>query len=123
MYWESGSFDAAGNLVVSTPITYLTTSFRRWRDAGRLIPLTTLVSLTRDQFYSSEPTLVYSQAGMLLFYLMQNHQVIMNDLFAALNTRTVTTNDQLIVFLTARTGLTLAQLDAAYIAYAGRFVN
>ena len=121
MYWESGSFDGAGNLVVARPIAYLTTGFRRWYNAGQLLPLTTLVSLPRDQFYSSEPTLVYSQAGMFILYLMQNYPAVMTELFVHLNSRSLTENGQVLTFLTEQTGLSLQQLDAEYVAFSLRY--
>jgi len=130
MYWESGSFDGAGALIVDRPIPYLTVSFRRWHDAGRQIPLSTLLYYRRADFYGyPEPTLVYSEAGMFIFYLMKTYPGVMNDLFVAFKGGSpapyvpglIATNDQLIAFVTARTGQSLAQLDAAYTAYALRF--
>ncbi len=121
MYWESGSFDGASNLVVTTPHPYLTTGFHRWHDAGQLLPLTALVSLPRAQFYARDPTLVYSQAGMFIFYLMQNYPSVMTDLFGRLNSRSLTNNDQVLAFLTGQTGLSLQQLDAAYVAFSLRY--
>src|SRR5262249_45130947 len=66
MYWESGSFDGAGNLIVSTPIPYLKTGFRAAVNGPGLIPLSALTVMSRADFYASEPTRVYSEAGMFI---------------------------------------------------------
>ena len=129
MYWESGAF-AGSSLLVTTPIPYLTVGFRRAHDSGRQIPLSTLMYYRRAAFYGSpDPTVVYSQAGMLIFYLMNAYPAVMGDMFAGFKAGSpsayvpgaIGTNDQLIAFLTSRTGLTLAQLDAAYTAFALRY--
>lgn len=118
MYWESGTFDASGDLVITTPISYLTSNFRRWHSSGQLLPLSGLLTLGRDAFYASDATRVYSQAGMFVLYLMKNHAAAMDELFRRLNDRRILTNGQVLSFLTSATGLSIAQLDAAYVAYA-----
>ena len=129
MYWESGAISAGGALVVDTPISYLTVGFRRAHDFGRQVPLRTLLYYRRAGFYGfSDPTVVYSQAGMLVFYLMKTYPGVMADMFASFKAGSpapyvpgaIATNEQLIAFLTARTGQTVDQLDAAYTAFALR---
>jgi hypothetical protein len=69
MYWESGRFDDSGELVVGTPLPYLREGIRRFQRS--LLPLERLLSMDRSEFYGHpEPVRVYSQSGMLLFYLM-----------------------------------------------------
>lgn len=120
MYYESGSF-VGPTLVVATPHSYLRTHFRRWTNAGRLLPLADLVRLPRDRFYTTEPTLVYSQAGMFYFYLMTQHAAVMSTLVDRLNARTLRDNDAVLAYLTTATGLSLEELDQAYRAYVRQF--
>jgi hypothetical protein len=121
MYWESGVFDHVGQLQVALPLPYLTTHFRQWYNAGQLVPLATLLTMPRLTFYGSEPTKVYSQSGMFVYFLMKNYSAVMAELFNRLNNRTIANNVQVIAFLTGQTGLTVAQMEAAYIAYGLRF--
>ncbi len=117
MFYESGAFTGSA-FAVSRPLSYLTTNFRMHHSRGQLLPLATLVTLPRLEFYGSLPTLVYSQAGMFWFYLEKQHPAVVAELVDRLNNRTLTDNTQVLSYLTQATGMTLAQLDAAYLAYA-----
>jgi hypothetical protein len=120
MFWESGHFDAKGELVVTTPLPYLHDGIRRYR--GSLLPLEQLVGLERREFYGHpEPVRVYAQAGMLVFYLMQRQPTAMDRAFAAINAGSIRTNEQLVSLILAESGLTLAELDRAYVAHALSF--
>src|SRR5439155_22927549 len=82
MYWESGIF-VGSSLVVTTPIPYLTIGFRNAHNSGRQIPLSTLVHYPRAQFLGvPDPTVTYSQVGMLIFYLMRTYPGVTSDIFA-----------------------------------------
>jgi len=117
MFWESGSFSSSGELVVSTPIPYLRDGIRRFLTS--LLPLEQLLNMDRSEFYGHpEPARVYSQVGMLLFYLMHKHPLVMNRAFEGLNRQTVRNNAQLLSLILADSGLTLSELDRAYVAYA-----
>jgi hypothetical protein len=120
MFWESGEFDAAGELVVSRPMPYLRDGIRRFR--ASLLPLERLLTLDRGEFYGHpEPVRVYSQAGMLVLYLMHKQPVAMSRAIAALNARAIRDNEQLVSLIRTETGLTLAELDQAYLEYAFTF--
>ena len=117
MYWESGGFSSAGELIVSEPNAYLRNGISRFRTS--LMPLDRLLYLTRDGFYGhADPVRVYAQSGMLVFYLMENHPAAMSRLFAELNRQGVPDNAQLVARLLSETRLTLPELDRAYVAYA-----
>ena len=118
MYWESGAMEGTA-LVVERPLPYLTQGFRSAHDSGRQVPLNVLLRYRRAEFYGApDATVVYSEAGMLVFYLMKTHPSVMADLFAGLRAGSgVASNDQLLAFLSSRTGQTLEQLDAAYTAF------
>ena len=122
MYYESGSFDASGKLNVTTPIPYIRDSFKRWRSANSLIPLQQLVTMTRDEFYGyAEPTKTYSQAGMLVFYLATQQSSTWTQLIERLNNQTIKNNTELLNFIATSTGMSVAQLEAAYLQYAAQF--
>jgi uncharacterized protein YjdB len=122
MYFESGAFDDAGRLRITTPLPYIRDNFARWRQQNALIPLQQLVTMTRDQFYGyPEPTKTYSQAGMFIFYLVTQQANTWAELLQRLNDQTITTNTQLLDFITTSTGLSTAQLETAYLQYALQF--
>jgi hypothetical protein len=117
MFWESGQFDASGQLVVTTPLPYLRIGIGRFRKS--LLPLEQLLYLDRNEFYGHpEPVRVYSQAGMLLFYLMHKQPQAMRRAFDAINDGSVRDNAQLVSLILAESHLTLDELEQAYVAYA-----
>jgi hypothetical protein len=120
MYYESGSF-VGTDLIIERPHPYLTTNFRRWANAGRLLPLGQLVRLTRDGFYTQEPTLVYSQAGMFYFYLVKQHPRTVAALLAGLNDGTLRHNEDVVALITSSTSLSLEALDQLYRNYVLQF--
>ena len=119
MYWESGSFDAGGTWTVTRPMDYLTSNFGRWHAAGSLIPLQTLLTMSRDQFYGeSDATRPYSQAGMLLYFLFDRYPQVMAELLGAINAQTIKTNAEVISLVTQGTNLSIAELEQAYTQFA-----
>jgi invasion protein IalB len=119
MYWESGSFDAGGTWTVTQPTDYLTSNFGRWHAGGSLIPLQTLLTMSRDQFYGeSDATRPYSQAGMLLYFLFDRYPQFMAELLGAINDQTVKTNADVISRVTQGTNLSIAELEQAYTQFA-----
>jgi hypothetical protein len=120
MYYESGQFEG-DILVMRTPIPYLTNGFRRWHSQGQLVPLEELLNMPRQTFYSSDPTKVYAQAGLLLFYLAQRHEATLNDLIVRLNRRQIDQNRDILTFLMRETGLNFGQLERSYTDYALTF--
>ena len=124
MYWESGVMDDQANLTVTEPLQYLETAFTRFHSEGALIPLEELVNMDRDTFYGhSEPTRVYGQAGMFIFYLMDNHPTLMDSLFAQINQGVVSNNEDLKNFLLDGTSLSWSQLEDSYIQHALSLFN
>ncbi len=83
MYYESGHF-IGDDLVVSEPIDWLKTNFNAWHGKG-LVPLGTLLRMSRNTFYGRDASQVYSQAGMLIFYLFAKHPSTMSELIDGLN--------------------------------------
>jgi hypothetical protein len=117
---ESGTF-VGTDVVIQRPLPYLTTHFRQWSSAGRLLSLAELTHLTRDQFYSRKPTLVYSQAGMFFYYLAKQQPATHSELMQRLNAGTLTDNGEVLALITSSTGLSLDALDQRYRAYALQF--
>lgn len=122
MYWESGSFSAAGTFSVERPLPYLTSNFRRVANANALVPLDTLLQMTRDQFYGdSDPARVYSQAGMVLYYLFKQYPSVAQGLIEQINSSQLSTNAAVINYILQQTGLTAGQLEANVRQYALSF--
>jgi len=117
MYFESGNIDSNGNLVVTTPMYYLTSEFRAHYNAGTLIPLATLVGYNASQFYGSDATQVYSEAGMFICYLTFKQPATMSAVWAGINNGSIANNTELLNVITTTSGMSLAQLDSAYTAY------
>lgn len=115
MYYEDGIF-AGETLVVDRPRGFMVGSFRDAHQRGQLVPLGDLVTRARDRFYNT-PT-GYPQAKMFWFYLQSRHPAVVAGLIAGLNARTISTNTQVLSHIMQGTGMTMAQLEAAYVAYA-----
>jgi hypothetical protein len=122
MYWESGEFNAQEQYTVNRPLPYLTSNFRRVFNAGALLPLPTLMGLSRNQFYgATDPAAVYSQSGMVLYYVFQQYPTVGAELLRRINTRTITTNQGVIDYILQGTGLSLTSLEANVRTYALSF--
>jgi hypothetical protein len=122
MYWESGSFDANGSYSVTAPLPYLTSNFRRASNANALVPLPTLFQLTRSQFYGDpDPAKLYSQAGMLLYYIFQQYPAVAQAVIDSINNGQIANNNAVIDYILQQTGLTIAELDTNYTQYALQF--
>ncbi len=122
MYWESGSFDANGSYNVTTPLPYLTSNFRRASNANALVSLPTLLQLTRDQFYGDpDAAKVYSQSGMLLYYLFNQYPAVAQSVIEKINNRQIVNNTAVIDYILQQTGLTIAELESNYTQYSLQF--
>jgi hypothetical protein len=121
MYFESGTFDANNQLVVTTPAAYIRDGFHRYDRANDLTPIDTLIRMSRTAFYASayagDSERNYSQAGMFFTYLMLTQRPVMNAMFAAFAQGQLPTNADVIQFITAQTGMTIPQLEQGYLAY------
>jgi len=123
MYFESGSFNAQGAFVDTLPLPYLRSGIRAYRNA--LIPLDTVMRLSRDRFYGAVETgdvaftvKTYSESGMFVSYMMRLYPAVLNDLVASFKSGLNRTNDQVIQFIVNRTGQSINQLESAYLSYA-----
>jgi hypothetical protein len=122
MYWESGEFDAQGQYVVNRPMPYLISNFRRVYNAGALLPLPDLMALSRDQFYgAADPAAMYSQSGMVLYYVIKQYPAVGDELLRRINAKTITTNQAVIDYILQGTGLSLASLEANVRSFALSF--
>jgi len=121
MYFESGSFDASGNLVITTPLPYITQGFHQYDQAGQLIPLATLLFENRTDFYAGlnggNGVREYAQSGLFFTFLMKSFPAVMTALFDSFKQSGTPTNTDVVNFVTAGTGRTVSQLEAEYIAY------
>jgi len=122
MYWESGSFDNQGSFSVSAPMPYLVSNFRRVANANGLVSLPTLFQLTRNQFYGDpDPAKLYSQSGMLLYYLFDQFPAVAQGLVTSINNTQITTNAGVVDYILQQTGLTVDLLETNYTQYALQF--
>ena len=114
MYFEAGKFDAKGRLVVKRPFATYHGYFKYYRARDELIPLTTLTTMSRSDFYRAEFQKVYSQAMMLVYYLMTKHRKAMDRVLEDLNRGKIGTNAKLLASIAKNTHLSWAQIEAAY---------
>ena len=122
MYWESGSFDSNGTYSVTAPLPYLTSNFRRASDANALVSLPALFQLTRNQFYGdADAAKLYSQAGMLLYYLFKQYPAVAQALIESINNGQIASNSAVTDYILQQTGLTTAELETNYTQYALQF--
>jgi len=54
---------------------------------------------------------------IFFFYLMEKHPETMREVFAGINSRTITGNEQLVNFITRSTGRQIAQMAREYVEY------
>jgi len=127
MYWEGGepasdpaaAFDATGNLIVNGPAAYTISGFRRWDSVRQLLPLRTLLTMPRSEFYGNNDwSRQYSQAGMFILFLEKTYPGMLAEMWARMRTGAITTNAQLLVFIEARTANSIESLEQAYLAFA-----
>ena len=124
MYYEGGVFQSDGSLALTQPLPWLVQTFDRYDGSGQLVALDTLVRLNRDQFYLGEtPHAYYAQSGFFWYYLETRHSSVVDQLIAELNgvDPWVRNNQWVLDFIVSGTGLTLAELDQAYLALARSF--
>ena len=121
MYFESGAMDANGQLVVTTPVAFMRQSFHQHDQAHDLTPVDTLIRMGRPAFYqglyAGDGQRNYSQAGIFFTYLMLTQRPVMTAMFAQFAQGQLTTNAQVIQFITSNTGLSIPQLEQGYLAY------
>jgi enamine deaminase RidA (YjgF/YER057c/UK114 family) len=128
LYWEAGTFDSSGNLVVQSPGTYLAV-YEAAKARGSTVSLDALVHMSEATFYSglysrsnqlTTSEVHFAQADAFMYYLFKKFPNVMAGLIKQWNSGTIATNDGTITYITTQTGMTLAQLDAACSAYALR---
>lgn len=126
LYWEAGTFDSSGNLEVQSPGAYLIV-YKTAEAQGSTVSLDTLVHMSEATFYkglyslSNQLTtsqIYFAQAEIFIYYLFKKFPKVMAGLINQWNSGTITTNDATISYITAQTGMTLTQLDAACVAFA-----
>ncbi len=77
--------------------------------------------LDRDGFYQGQdPNSFYAQSGLFFHYIADAHTGLFDSLIAGLNAvdPSVRDNQWVLDFITSRTGMTLGELDDAYLVYA-----
>jgi hypothetical protein len=126
LYWEAGTFDRSGNLMVQSPGTYLAV-YKTAKAQGSTVSLDTLVHMSEATFYSglyshshqlTTSQIYFAQADIFMCYLFKKFPKVMSGLIDQWNRGTIKTNDTTITYITTQTGMTLAQLDAACNAFA-----
>lgn len=117
MYYESGAFAANGRLDIRRPMPEYHRLFLEWRARDRLIPLSRLITMKRDEFYREDYARTYSQSKIFYFYLMVRHRDVMARLYEHLNSQRITRNDQLVDFIVKYAGVPLAGMEREYIRY------
>ena len=117
MYFESGEFDASGDLVVTEPQGYCTILYDRAADAGALIPLRTLLHTPKLDFLADNER-TYSQSCMFVHYLVNEHPGVLEELVARINRRDFASNDDLVAALVSATGIGIDDLEARFRRYA-----
>ena len=117
MYFESGEFDEAEDLVVTEPLDYCTSLYDRAAAEGELIPLAELLWMPRMDFYANNES-TYSQSCMLFHYLADAHPGTLDTLIGVINTAVVTSNEQLVAALVDSVGRPLAQLESEFRTWA-----
>jgi hypothetical protein len=119
MYWESGYFAPSGGFEVGAPHPYLVSNYRRASGANTLVTLSVLSELTRDQFYGdSDAARLYSQAGMLLYYLFKEYPAVMQGALFGINTGQIASNSALVDYILQRTALSAVELNSRATEYA-----
>ena len=117
MYFESGEFDASGDLVVTEPLGYCTILYDRAADAGALIPLRTLLHTPKLDFLADNER-TYSQSCMFVHYLVNEHPGVLEELVARINRRDFVSNDDLVAALVSGTGIGIDELEVRFRRYA-----
>ena len=124
MYYEGGRFQPDGSLDLAQPLPWLIQTFDFYDGLDQLVGLDALLWLNRDQFYLGEtPPTYYAQAGWFWYYLETRHPSVVNELIAQLNgvDPWVRNNQWVLDFILSGTGMTIAQLNEAYLALARSF--
>lgn len=124
MYYEGGRFQPDGSLDLTQPLPWLIQTFDFSDGLDQLVGLDALLWLNRDQFYLGEtPPTYYAQAGFFWYYLETRHPSVVNELIAQLNgvDPWVRNNQWVLDFILSGTGMTIAQLNEAYLALARSF--
>ncbi|NPV01312.1 MAG: hypothetical protein HPY53_08010 [Brevinematales bacterium] len=115
MYFESGSFDKDGELAVDSPLDSYKDLFIQHKNKNDLLSLKTLLFLKRAEFYQADFTKTYSQSMMFFYYLAKKHPETLSEVFTLLNERKITDNNALVKYILDNTGMTLDELEKAYI--------
>ena len=117
--------DRQGSNIVGAPSRTAIVDFRNGDSLSVLAPLDTLVNMPNARFFVGielrTPVAVrQAQAVMFVEYLNHQYPAILPAILARIRATpgTAFTNAMLLQEITTRTGLTIAQLDALYLAYA-----
>ncbi len=121
-WYGSGSFQA-GDLVTTAPEAVFVADFNSGDSQGILEPIDSLTTMVSAEFYADLPTRTpvavrMAQATMLVGYLALNFDIVLADAIAGINDGSIATNADLWAQILGDTGLSSAQLEAAYLAYA-----
>jgi len=117
MYYESGSFNADGNLVVDRPLPSYHKLFRERAEKKQLIPLGTLLDMPGSDFYRADYTKTYSQSMIFFFYLAERHPETLKKIFSGINNRKILNASGLAECIILSTGKKVAEMEREYIYF------
>lgn len=118
-----GSFQ--GSAIVGAPLRGIVLDFRAGDAQNLLVPLDTLMRTNNVRYFENLPqrtpvAVRQAQAALFIAYLDRDFPAVLPAILARIRATSGNgfTNDLLLEEITTRTGRTLQQLDAAYLAYA-----
>lgn len=123
-YWYgAGSVDAGGDIVTTGPEAILLTDFQNGDSQSILETLDDLTSMPSSEYYANvqlrTPVAVrMAQSNMFVGYLALSQPTALQNAIDGLNNGTITTNSALVAGILADTGMTIGELETAYLAYA-----
>jgi len=122
-WYGAGSFDGNGDIVVTQPEPVLITDFNNGDSQNMLETLDALTTMTSADFYANlqarTPVAVrMAQVTMFVGYLALNHPTAVDNAIAGMNGGTIITNAALVAGVLSDTGMSIAELETAYLAYA-----
>jgi len=120
MYFEAGVF--GDSLRIADPLDYCTVMFDRADKQDHLIPVGELITLEWEAFWA-DPHRFYPLSCMLFHYVELHHPGVLYSMIDQINSRGITTSDQLIDALLRLTGMSVRELNDAWVAYSRDAVN
>lgn len=114
MYFEAGVF--GDSLRIAEPLDYCTVGFDQADRQDRLVSVGTLMTLGWEAFWADSHRF-YPLSCMLFHYLEVHHPGVLYSLIDQINSREMTTNDQLVDALLRLTDKSVSELNDAWVTY------